>query len=73
MNGKEDLCSMRTKGLSLNPLHVTSGPVANFAKYFNEAGLAVLVALAGLIVFLLRKRRRNSIRKEFSSEVEKNE
>ncbi|MBQ1591507.1 MAG: GldG family protein, partial [Treponema sp.] len=73
MNGKEDLCSMRTKGLSLNPLHVTSGPVANFAKYFNEAGLAVLVAFAGLIVFLLRKRRRNSIRKEFSSEVEKNE
>ncbi len=73
MNDKEDLCSMRTKGLSLNPLHVTKGPVANFAKYFNEAGLAVLVALAGLVVFLLRKKRRNSIRKEFSPEDEKNE
>ena len=73
MNGKEDLCPMRTKGLSLSPLHVTNGPLANFAKYFNEAGLALLVALAGLVVFLLRKKRRNSIRREFSSEVEKNE
>ena len=73
MNGKEDLCPMRTKGLSLSPLHVTNGPLANFAKYFNEAGLALLVALAGLVVFLLRKKRRNSIRREFSSEVEKDE
>ena len=68
MNGNEDLCQMRTKGLSLNPLHITSGPIAAFAKYFNQAGLAILVAIAGLVVIVLRKKRRNQIRKEFSGE-----
>jgi len=62
LNGEADLCTMRTKGLSLNTLDKTTSAFANVAKYFNEFGLAVLVALAGLIVLLVRQHHRNQIR-----------
>ncbi|MDE5898748.1 MAG: Gldg family protein, partial [Treponemataceae bacterium] len=62
MNGNADLCEMRTKGLSLNTLSNTGGSLALVVKYFNQFGLAVLVALAGLLVWRLRVVRRNKIR-----------
>ena len=62
MNGASDLCTMRTKGLSVNTLKTTTGGFVNFVKYFNEIGLALLVAVAGLIVLLVRKNRREKIR-----------
>ena len=61
MNGNGDLCAMRTKGLSLNTLHVTSGPLANIAKYFNIVGLAVIVVIVGLLVWGSRSKHRKEI------------
>lgn len=65
MNNNADLCTMRTKGLSLNTLDIDNDKDAgevNFWKYFNQFGLAVLVAIAGLLVLLARKNHRETIR-----------
>lgn len=62
MNGNADLCTMRTKGLSLNTLNTSNGAAVNAAKYFDQYGLVVLVALLGLIIWRLRVSRRNRIR-----------
>jgi ABC-2 type transport system permease protein len=66
MNGNEDLCTMRTKGLSLNILSGANSPFALLAKYFNEFGLAILVAVAGLIIWHLRNKRRLGIRRRYN-------
>ena len=66
MNGNPDLCTMRTKGLSLNPLKKNTGASVNFIKYFNEIGLAVLLAIAGLIVYLCRRQHRAAIRMRYN-------
>ena len=50
MNGNEDLCEMRTKGLTINLLDKKSPVLAKIFQYFNEYGLAVLVAIVGLFV-----------------------
>ena len=68
MNGKEDFCSMRTKNLSLNTLKMSSGKFALAVKYFNQVGLAVLVALGGLCVFVLRRQHREKIRMTYDPE-----
>ena len=67
MNGNEDFCAMRTKAQSLYILNKTSGAGVNFAKIFNQAGLAVLVALAGLFVYLARRRHREQIRLHYNA------
>lgn len=66
MNGNEDLCTMRTKGLSLNVLNVTNGGAVTAAKYFNQFGLAVLVALIGLLVWQKRSIRRREIHDRYN-------
>lgn len=66
MCDSEDLCSMRTKGLSLASLDVKSNVLANFVKYFNEIGLAIIVALIGLLVLVMRKKRRTLIRLKYN-------
>ena len=74
LNGEEDLCTMRTKGLSLNTLTVKSPVASNVAKYFNEIGLVVIVALAGLFVLLKIKAKKRAIREKYNpndSRVEK--
>ena len=74
LNGEEDLCTMRTKGLSLNTLTVKSAAASTFAKYFNEIGLVVIVALAGLLVLLKIKAKKRAIRERYNpndSRVEK--
>lgn len=75
MNGNEALCSMRTKGRNLNTLHVISGPLVTFAKYFNIIGLALIVALIGLSVLVSRNAHRKEIRMRYdaddSREIEK--
>jgi len=68
MNGKEDFCSMRTKNLSLNTLKMSSGKFALAVKYFNQVGLAVLVALGGLCVFVLHRQHREKIRMTYDPE-----
>ena len=66
MNGNEELCTMRTKSLSVNNLTVKTPAAVNFWKIFNQYGLAVLIALAGLIVWRLRAARRRSINKKYN-------
>ena len=66
MNGNEDLCTMRTKSLSVNNLTIKSPVAAGFWKIFNQYGLAVLVALAGLLVWRLRSARRRAINKKYN-------
>lgn len=66
MNGNEDLCTMRTKGLSLNFLTITNAAAAGFAKLFNQFGLAVVVALAGLFVWRKRSIRRSAIHDRYN-------
>ncbi len=74
LNGEEDLCTMRTKGLSLNTLTVKSAAASTFAKYFNEIGLVLIVALCGLLVLLKIKAKKRAIRERYNpndSRIEK--
>jgi ABC-type uncharacterized transport system involved in gliding motility auxiliary subunit len=71
LNGNGDLCAMRTKGLSLNTLHLASGPLVSFAKYFNIIGLAVIVAAIGLLVLLSRSAHRKEIRLRYDADDER--
>ena len=66
LNGNEDLFTMRSKGLSLNTLEVKSQKAAKTVQYFNEFGLAVLVALAGFIVWRMRSRRKARINRKYN-------
>lgn len=74
LNGEEDLCTMRTKGLSLNTLTIKNPAASTVAKYFNEIGLVVLVALSGLLVLLKIKAKKRAIRERYNpndSRIEK--
>ncbi|MDY6397034.1 MAG: Gldg family protein [Treponema sp.] len=74
LNGEEDLCTMRTKGLSLNTLTVKSAAASTFAKYFNEIGLVVIVAVCGLLALLKIKAKKRAIRERYNpndSRIEK--
>lgn len=65
LNGNEDFCAMRTKTLSLNTLNDAPLALTEIAKYFNEFGLALLLALCGLFVFIARKNHREKIRLQY--------
>ncbi|WP_147612903.1 GldG family protein [Treponema pectinovorum] len=71
MNGEADLANMRTKGLSLNTLRAKNGALVQFAKYFNQFGLVVLVAIAGLISLLKFNARKNAIRQKYNPDDER--
>ncbi|MBQ9538673.1 MAG: GldG family protein, partial [Treponema sp.] len=71
MNGNADLCAMRTKGLSLNTLHLSSGPLVSIAKYFNIIGLAIIVAAIGLLALLSRSAHRKEIRLRYDADDER--
>ena len=71
LNGQEDFCQMRTKGAALNLLSVKKPALATFFKLFNQFGLAILVALAGLLVWRLRAVRRNEIRIKYNPNDER--
>ena len=68
---------MRTKSLSLSTLSNTNTFLAVAIKYFNQFGLAVLVAVAGFIMWRMRSIRRKMIHMRYNpndtrdSEVEK--
>ena len=66
MNGNSELCTMRTKSLSVNNLTIKKPGAANFWKIFNQYGLAILVALAGFIVWRIRTARRRAINKKYN-------
>lgn len=71
MNGNEELCTMRTKGLSLNLLTINNPKAATSAKYFNQFGLAVIVALIGLLVWKKRSLRREQIHNRYNPNDER--
>lgn len=66
LNGNEDLCTMRTKSLSVNNLTIKSTVAANFWKFFNSFGIAIFAVIAGLIVWRLRNARRHAINKKYN-------
>ena len=71
LNGESDLCEMRTKGLSLNVLTVKSIQAATAAKYFNEIGLALLVAVAGFLVLVKIRAKKRAIRAKYNPNDER--
>ncbi|MBO4532724.1 MAG: Gldg family protein [Treponema sp.] len=66
LNGNEDLCRMRTKGVSLNVLNTESKAKVTFWQMFNEYGLALLVLIAGLITWRMRIKRKARINRQYN-------
>ena len=71
MNGNEDLCKMRSKGVGINVLNTESKAKVTFFQLFNEYGLAILVAIAGLIVWRMRSKRKAKINKTYNPDDER--
>ena len=71
MNGNEDLCLMRTKGLSLNTLNKTSAVSVKVAKIINQYGVPFLVLVAGFVIWRMRVKHRRKIRIEYASTDER--
>lgn len=61
LNGRADFARMRTKGLSLDTLENTTPRIRSVARALNLYGVPVLAALAGLIAWRRRIRRRRKI------------
>ena len=66
LNGSEDFCYMRSKGLSLNVLNKINPVSAAIAKIFNQYILPLLAAVAGLIGRHMRNRRKKAIQKRYA-------
>lgn len=66
LNGAEDFCIMRSKGMSLNTLDTKQGGAVQAAKLLNQYGLPALVALCGLLAWRHRSRRRRAIRSRYA-------
>ncbi|MBU8920712.1 MAG: Gldg family protein [Bacteroidales bacterium] len=66
LNGRDQYAEMRSKMQRYNPLRETSGGTKTLVKSFNIAGLPVIVALFGVIVWLRRKARKKRIEMMFS-------
>lgn len=71
MNGNEDLCTMRTKGLSVNTLTIKSQAAMKFWKYFNQFGLVVILAIVGFVVWRVRSARRRAINAKYNPNDER--
>lgn len=71
LNGEEDYCEMRTKGIAANLLDSKNVALATIFKLFNQFGLTVLVAILGLIVWRFRTIRRNEIRVKYNPNDER--
>ena len=71
MNGNEDLCLMRTKGLSLNTLNKTSAVSVKVAKIINQYGVPFLVLVVGFVIWRMRVKHRRKIRIEYASTDER--
>ncbi len=65
MNGNEDLCLMRTKGLDLRTMTNLNTGFAVFTRYFNQFGIPLLVIIAGLVVTILRNVHRTKIHEKY--------
>jgi ABC-2 type transport system permease protein len=68
LNQHDDVAMMRNKTQRHNPLDETSVTAKTTIKAINIAGLPVLVVLFGLLVWMRRHARKNSIRRMFETE-----
>ena len=71
LNGNEDLCKMRTKGVAINVLNTESKAKVTFFQLLNEYGLAIFVLLAGLIVWRMRIKRKVRINRFYNPDDER--
>ena len=71
LNGNEDLCKMRTKGVSINVLNTESKAKVTFWQMFNEFGLAIIIIIIGLIVWRMRALRKIRINKLYNPDDER--
>jgi ABC-type uncharacterized transport system involved in gliding motility auxiliary subunit len=65
LNNREDIAVLRSKEQRFNPLRDTGQGTKTFVKSFNIAGLPVLVALFGLVVWFNRHSRKKRIQMMF--------
>ena len=66
LTGRIDFALMRSKAQFYNPLKDITPEKKSFIKWFNIAGLPIIVALFGLFVWFMRKRKMEKIREIFS-------
>ncbi len=76
MNGEEDLCAMRNKGLATSNIFVVEegsfkATLSEVFKYFNMIGLAVLTVLAGVIIFIKIQAKKSRIRNKYNPDDER--
>ncbi len=67
LNGREDVAVMRAKEQTFNPLADTGPGERTFIKFFNIAGLPLLVALFGIGVWVRRSARKRRIQAMFAA------
>jgi ABC-2 type transport system permease protein len=65
LNGREDIAQMRSKQQQIRLLENPSDTAKSAVKWFNIAGLPILVALAGLLVWFRRRTRKRKIQLQF--------
>ena len=65
LNNREDIALMRSKVQTFNPLDVRDEKVKVAAKFFNIAGLPVIVVFFGMLVLLRRHNRKKRIEAAF--------
>lgn len=66
MNGNEDLCVMRTKGLSISTFDRKSPVLAQFMKIFNMFILPLIAGLSFFIVWNARRKRKIRINSKYN-------
>lgn len=65
LNNREEIALMRSKVQRFNPLRETGAGTKAFVKYFNIAGLSVLVVLFGLVIWFWQHGRKKRIQMIF--------
>ncbi len=66
LNNRDDMAVLRSKQQAYNPLRNLSAPTKAAIKWFNIAGLPVMVIVFGLVVLLFRINRKRRLRIMFS-------
>jgi ABC-type uncharacterized transport system involved in gliding motility auxiliary subunit len=66
LNGRDEYAEMRSKMQRFNPLRETEPGMKAFVKSFNIAGLPVIVAAFGVIVWMRRSARKKRIELMFN-------
>ncbi|UCD90568.1 MAG: Gldg family protein [Desulfobacterales bacterium] len=65
LNDREDIATMRSKEQQFNPLYESGALTKTFIKTFHIAGLPVLVALFGAVIWMRRRSRQKTIQMMF--------